>query len=352
MWANDHSAPALLTLPTGATIAAYTLHGTDNQIRVRKYHPLLKVWSRERRFLPSEESRVTYSNLVYLSKERRLYNFFRGLDGRWKPSWAYSDTHGRSWKTGGVLIDFPHIKTHRPYLKVASNGCDLIHFAYTEGHPRDYVNSIFHAAYKSGVGIMDSSETPIASLETGMSSPDQGTVVTKGRPDRVPWVIAVNDFGPSGLYILYSVRTGSPGMTPGSMASELEYFIAQWNGETWTNFFVAHAGPQLYLGEDDYSGLFSQQAGNPKVVYISTRVCPLTLKKLSNWEIFQGSTLNFLDWSWTPLTHQSKEDNLRPICVSGTQPALLWLRGEMKSYSSFSLRVSAKELEIERAHEN
>ena len=76
---------------------------------------------------------MTYSNLHYLSSENegqgRIYNFFRGLDRTFKPSYMFSDDGGLNWRTGNVFIDVPAAFRHRPYVKYASDNEDTIHFA-------------------------------------------------------------------------------------------------------------------------------------------------------------------------------------------------------------------------------
>lgn len=251
LWSNDHNAPALLVFSSGRVLAAYALHGKDNTTRFRSWLPLLRRWTAEKRFMPTSWSRITYSNLVYLSSEKRTYNFFRGLNDEWKPSWASSDARARSWSTGGILINFAHPIRHRPYLKVCSNGRDTIHFAYSEGHPRDYPNSLYHASYRSGVGLVDSEGKFVATLETGLPSPASGTLVVKGGPEEIYWVVAINDFGKGGLFILYSVRKGAEVVASKPEVSALSYGLAHWDGHVWRAFPLCAAGPQLYFGEDD-----------------------------------------------------------------------------------------------------
>jgi hypothetical protein len=339
MWANDHNAPALLELPNRRILAAYTQHGVSKEIYFGTFSGLTRRWSRERTFVPSHDSKVTYSNLVYLSSEDRVYNFFRGLGDSWKPSWAYAEAKELNWKIGGILIEFRHPQKHRPYFKVCSNGIDTIHFAYTEGHPRDFPNSIYHVAYKSGVGLCETGGSHIAPIEAGLASPLHGTLVFQGDEDNVSWVIAVNDFGDEGIFILFSVR--HVGLVQGMQAngSRISYWVAKWNGADWKSTFVAEAGPQLYQGEDDYSGLFAQHPTNPGILYISTKVDPTNGEALNHWEIFEGKTSDGEQWTWASITENSKNNNLRPIATGSAGVSVLWLSGEMESYRNFAFRV-------------
>ena len=297
------------------------------------------MWSVETEFVPSSDSKVTYSNLVYLSSEARIYLFFRGLDDSWKPSWASSRVEKLDWKTGGILIDFPNAVRHRPYVKVASNGVDKIHFAYTEGHPRDFPNSVYHVFYRSGVGLCGSTGEYLGALESGLVEPTEGTLVFQGDPEKVAWVIAVNDYEDEGLFILFSVRLGGSDNEIAGAVSRLSYWIAVWNGFAWESQFLAEAGPQIYEGEDDYSGLLSQHPNNPNIVFISTKVDPTTGAKLRHWEIFRGCKSPSGEWMWDAITSDSEEDNLRPLATSGESAQLLWLRGSMISFSDYGFKV-------------
>ena len=59
---------------------------------------------------------------------------------------------GRRWSRPKTLIreNIPG-KRHRPYVKVASNGVDTIHFAFTEAHPGRYPTAIYYAKYREGL---------------------------------------------------------------------------------------------------------------------------------------------------------------------------------------------------------
>lgn len=103
--------------------------------------------------MPSGSSRVTYANLHWIAGRRAARTMISsaGLDNTFKPSWMASDDWGNSWRAGGLLIDFESAAfRHRPYVKYASDGRGTIHFAFTEGHPRDFDNSIYHANLANG----------------------------------------------------------------------------------------------------------------------------------------------------------------------------------------------------------
>jgi hypothetical protein len=185
---DDHNTPALLARQDGRLLAVWAAHGSENRFYYRLTTGEGPVhWGERRRFIPSESSRITYSNVFQLGEEDgRVYNFYRGLDDSFKPSYAYSDEGGRSWNSGSIVIDVPTEFRHRPYVKYASNGTDAIHLLYTEGHPRKYDNSVYHVVYRAGK-LRSSDGKPLAPLSEGLDRPEEGTRVFEGDADRVAW---------------------------------------------------------------------------------------------------------------------------------------------------------------------
>ena len=100
---------------------------------------------------PGLSNTYTYTNICQLANEKdKLYLFWRGAD--FKPNFSVSYDSGKTWNPGKILILPERIyKDRRPYLKVASNNRDVIHFAFTDGHPNvEQTNSIYYAKYLNG----------------------------------------------------------------------------------------------------------------------------------------------------------------------------------------------------------
>jgi hypothetical protein len=171
-WHDDHNSPAFLVRPDGRVIAMYSRHGNESKIyyRISTRPHDATAWGEEQVFIPSAKSRVTYTNLFFLSAEKRIYDFYRGFDDSFKPSWAWSEDSGETWKPGKVFINVPLKYRHRPYVKYASNGVDTVHVAYSDGHPRNFDNSIYHIAYRAGK-LWRSDGTQIRALDEGLKSP-------------------------------------------------------------------------------------------------------------------------------------------------------------------------------------
>jgi hypothetical protein len=352
---DDHEAPAFIVRGDGRLLVVYAAHGTESRFRYRiSERPAdPAAWGAERSFVPSPSSRITYSNLHRLAGEDgRIYDFYRGLDDLFKPSVAWSDDEGETWTSGGVVIDVPSAFRHRPYVMYVSDGRETVHLLYTEGHPRDFDNSVFHVALRNG-GLHRSDGAPIRPLAVGLRSPEEGTRVFQGDADNVAWVLDAELDAEGRPVVAYSVQKGSAGRPSGEGGEDHRYRRARWTGSGWEDEEIAFAGTRLYPGEDDYTGGLALVSGDPDTVFISTNADPTTGEALRSaadgrrhWEIFRGSRRadgpgENPAWRWTPLTRGSSRDNLRPVVprAQGREPILLWLRGAYRAYTDYDLEV-------------
>jgi hypothetical protein len=351
---DDHNSPALFARPDGRILAAYSRHGSENcfyfRLTARADDP--GDWLPEHSYVPSETSRITYSNLIWLGLENggkgRLYNFFRGLNNSFKPSYAWSDDGGESWICGNVLIHVPTAFKHRPYVKYASNGLDTVHFFYTDGHPRDFDNSAYHIYYRADM-LFRSDGTPISTLEAGLKEPSKGTCIFRGDPDQVAWVSDLHLDRAGHPYVAYSVQKNSGGLPSGQGGEDHRYRYARWDGRQWHDHEIAYAGRRLYAGEDDYTGNISLDPEDPDTVYVSADVDPGTGRPLvsrrdgrRHYEVFRGVTRDGgATWRWSPVTRDSAADNIRPIVPKwpGGSTAVLWLKGTYRKYTDYDLDV-------------
>lgn len=350
--ADDHNSPAFVRRTDGRLLAMYAKHNPENRIyyRITIRPDDASEWGDERIFVPSETSRVTYSNLHLLTGENsgrgRLYDFFRGLDNSFKPSWMFSDDQGETWAAGGLLVDFPGPVRHRPYVKYASDGATTIHFAFTEGHPSNHDNSIYHAYYRDG-RLHRSDGTVIRALRDGPVVPAEATRIFAADPNNVGWVHDLALDGQGRPRLVYSVQKDSAGLGRGQGGHDLRYRFARWNGSAWQDAEIAYAGARLYAGEDDYAGGISLHPDDEKTVFISTNVDPVTGAKSTSghYEILRGTLRDGgLAFTWVPVTANSPTDNLRPIVPSWTRgkTALLWLRGKYTAYTHYDQAVVLK----------
>lgn len=350
---DDHDSAGFVVRPDGKVLTLYAKHGTEDHFyyRVSNSASLLD-WSAEKTFTPTAATLLTYSNLFLLPAENnRIYDFYRGLDNSYKPSYAYSDDSGQTWKSGNVVINVPSTQKHRPYVRYATNGTDTVHLVYTEAHPRDFDNSLYHVAYRQGM-LYKTDGTALHTLSAGLTSPDEGSRIYQGNADNVAWGMDVTLDAQGRPVVLYSVQVGSAGLPTGQGGDDIRYRYARWDGTAWRDFALAYGGRRLYSGEDDYSGLGSFDPADPSVVFISTNANPTTGAPListadnaRHHEIFRGVTADGgQTWQWTPVTKDSKLDNLRPLLPppgADGRRALLWLRGTYRAYTDYQQELLA-----------
>jgi hypothetical protein len=349
---DDHASPGLLMRPDGRYLAVYASHDQEDRFYYRVSQPADSTsWSAERSFTPSGTTRITYSNLYQLAAENdRIYDFYRGLDGTSKPSYAFSDDLGETWKSGHVLVSIPESPNQRPYVRYASNDVDTVHMVYTEDHPRDYDNSLYHIYYRSGT-LHASDGTAIAPLSVGLDRPELGTRIFQGDPDHVAWPADVALDAEAGPVVAFSVQVGSAGLPPAQGGEDHRYWYARWDGSAWAAHEMAFAGTRLYSGEDDYTGLVAIDPSDTNVVVISTNANPETGEPLvsdadnrRHYEIYEGRTEDAgASWSWKHITRNSTVDNLRPIVPkSDAIRTVLWLRGLYRDFTDYDLQVVAQ----------
>lgn len=361
---DDHDVAGLGVLPDGRVLAVYGKHGGDRLQRWRTTtRPAdIRDWSGEQTL--DIGAGYTYSNLLRLGDEGgRLYNFHRGLG--FNPNCTISDDDGRTWRYGWRLLewnreDFQNDPRHtgmdgrRPYLRYTGNGRDTIHFIATDDHPRAYDNSLYHGFYRAGK-LHHSDGTVVGTPGTNGTSllkPRSFTEVFRGGPDQVAWAVDLRLDASGNPHAVFSVqRDGAETRHErrGGGGQDHRYHYARWDGARWRVHEMARAGTKLYAGEDDYTGLAALDPHDPDTVFIATNADPATGAPLvsatdgrRHWEIFSGVTRDGgASWSWTPITRDSTQDNLRPVIPqwSGGPRIVLWARGDLKSYTDYRLDI-------------
>lgn len=344
---DDHDSPAYLVRPDGKLLSLYAKHGTENHFYYRvSSGTSLTLWEAERTFVPTSSTRLTYSNLFLLKAENnRVYDFYRGLNDSYKPSFAYSDNGGDTWLSGNIVINVPSTQKHRPYVRYATNDRDTVHLLYTEAHPRDYDNSLYHVFYRAG-SLRQSSGAELHPLTEGLTQPSEGTRIFKGDADHVAWGMDIKLDAEERPVAVYSVQVGSAGLPTGQGGDDIRYRYARWDGSAWKDFPLAYGGSKLHSGEDDYSGLAVVDPVDPSTVYLSTNADPASGAPListgdgkRHHELFRATTADGgQTWQFAPITRGSKVDNLRPIVLppsAAGRRALLWLRGTYRAYTDY-----------------
>jgi len=341
---DDHNNPGLLVLNDGRLLSFYARHSSDS-------HFVYRFGGGEEQFRQTD-AKVTYSNPFQLTEEHeRVYNFMRDLN--FNPTFVFSDASATNWSIPEILIKTGTGRT-RPYVKYASDGKSRIEFLYTDGHPRDVTNSVYHMYYKSGA-LYKSDGTFLKGLKYAPLLHDQGergSVVYKYDSD-IPtgrawcWEIVYQTNGDP-VCVFTVQRDGVTGTN--WFDDRIYYYYARWNGKEWQRRFIAHAGCPLYAAERDYAGGICIDPQNPNIVYISSNAAdPFDLSTAGQaalnpdqrYELFRGVRRDGgLTFTWSPITANSGVNNLRPYVTRG-RSTLLWVRGAYRSYTSYDCQILA-----------
>lgn len=343
---DDHNSPVIRVRPDGSLLAVYARHGTEkvHYYRISDTRDTPQ-WSDELKLdhaaaLPHDK--VTYMNLIHLSAEDKLYNFFRGF--QWNPSFVTSTDAGLTWGEPAHFIKNEVEGQHRPYARYAANGADTVHVSFTDAHPRNFGNGIYYAAFRSG-SFYKADGTLIKELEPGGPlSPGEAELVyrgslTKDKPEgfeSVPgaaWTSAIEVTAENRPHIGYTLYLSN---------DDHRYRLASWTGARWIDREIAYGGKCLYPAESSYTGLVTMDPVDPTVVFISTDVDPSTGKDLGGeHEIYRarvGPADDLSTIEWQAVTEQSPVRNIRPLILrDGNRRVVLWNRGRYNSYMDYDL---------------
>jgi hypothetical protein len=348
--ADDHNVPALYIRPDGRYLAVFSKHNHDTLTRWRiSVNPHdATTWQPELTFdwadLIGEDS-VTYANLHYLPSEKRLYNFFRGIND--DPTIMVSSDAGDSWKYGGKLLTIGKVGYVNGYMRYVSNGVDRIDFIATEHHPRDFNTSIYHG-YVKGARLHDSEGTVIddnvldadGKPQTALTKVFAADSVWNGETMTRAWTTDIRLDRDGHPVAVISCRAND--VPQNSNFNDHRFFYARFDGTRWNVHQLAKAGARLWQSEEDYTGLGAIDPYDVNTVYIAAPIDPRDGSTLAFHEIFKGTTKDGgATWRWTPVTQNSTMDNLRPIVVPGdpTVHAVLWFRGTMTRSQHFNMAV-------------
>ena len=279
----------------------------------------------------------TYQHPVYLAAEDRYFLFWRGVD--LKPNYSISEDGGKTWSKGKIFILPERIyKNRRPYLKVSSNGKDVIHFAFTDGHPNvENENSIYYMYYQHGNLFKVTGEL-IQSLGEDPVSPEETSIIynahEEGNPKSWIWDVAGDKKGrPVAAYV--KLKNDSTHI----------YCYARWNGIDWEDHELITSGgyfpedtPGEVQREKEYSGGISIDHEDPDIVYLAVNRDGMF--EIEKWMLDADGT----KWEVIPITHGSSKNNVRPFAVrnAGNDNALqvLWLHiSHYRHYTDYASEI-------------
>lgn len=367
---DDHANPSLLILPDNRIMVFFTAHSspgrgetTQAMHYVTSLHPEdITQWEAPQQITGNSAGNrgFCYTNPIMLSEENnRIYLFWRG--GNFKPTFSYTDDLGKTWSDVLTLVESNPALNKRPYVKIASNGKDEIHFAFTDGHPRNEpFNSIYYVKYRKG-GFYKADGTPLGTLETLPLKHEECDVVYDS-----PAYFEQHAFGiPSWIWDVAIDEKGNPVMVYTRLPTESEhrYWHATWNGSEWVNTKISHAGAwfprydktkSMREPEPHYSGGVYIDHENTNVVYYSKPVDDVfEIFKAVREEGDEGTS-----WTETAITANSKHDNVRPFAIRGAtgeqeqgqgqgQGQVLWMQNA--HYRTYLDYKAAIKVDIRRA---
>ena len=361
---DDHNVPGLLVLSDNRLLAIYARHITDQFFAYRistSTNPVSASDWGEEKTIPSTGAGMTYANPYRLAVEPGLiFDFARNLN--YNPTLFISTNNGDSWSaaqrfihTGGGNV--------RPYVKYSSNYSNRIDFLYTDGHPRDVTNSLYHLSYQDrtfhrtdGTRIRAFDDLPILH-----DNGERGSVIyrynTEEQADPNEWIPTGRAWNwdianqPNGAPVCVFIVQRDNVTGSGWEQDRIYYYYARWTGTNWQKRFIAHAGRPLYRSEDDYAGGICIDPMNPSVIYLSSNAADpfalgntkdVPLRRDARYEIWKGVTRDGgLTFDWDQVTTDSVADNLRPYVPrrNGGEPCVLWFQGNYRTYTDYTCSI-------------
>jgi len=331
---DDHDNPSLFIDRQGKLMVFYSKHATSEPIYMVKAKNAedISEWETAAALklndpiaYPGLSDTYTYTNICRLEKENdKLFLFWRGAD--FKPNFSVSDDGGKTWSPGRILILPGRIyKDRRPYLKVASNNKDVIHFAFTDGHPNvEPTNSIYYAKYRNNA-LHKANGEKIAELSDLPIQPKLADIVYDAtKTNEKAWIWDVAGTKEGDPVIVYSRFPND---------SSHVYYYSIWNNNQWNNYKLVNSGPwfpQTAAGERErepfYSGGIVLDHEDPAIVYLSRL-------KNSRFEIEKWTTSDKgKNWSTEDITSHSENNNVRPFVIRDYSPRdslkVLWMNAE------------------------
>jgi hypothetical protein len=367
---DDHNNPSITVLPDGKLLICYSPHNSDGIFYFRKSRVMFPVmeadWGDEQTH--SFSHRNTYNNTYYLSKEpTRIFNFHRCIN--LNPTLTLSNDLGTTWETPLHFIKTGTGNT-LPYPRYCANHFDRIDLIYTDGHPRNDNNSIYHLFYRNGSFFRTDGTAVknLSALPLDHDNGERGSIVYSYASDVWKLGEGPDDYIPTGRAWTWDICYGVDGHpvcvfqvqrdeVAGCAWSydRVYYYYSCWTGNEWKKKFIAQGGRGLYPNEDDYAGGMCLDPDNPNVVYISSNhsdpfdlnydgngVRNTALNPDERYEIYRGETTDRgKTFTWEAITSNSARDNLRPFVPEnhGFDRHVIWIEGEYKSYRTFDTRV-------------
>jgi putative BNR repeat neuraminidase len=325
---DDHGAPSILVDPDRRLTVFWSAHNGARMYYRSTLRPGgIAAWG-PLRHVPANVGGslgFTYPNPVLLpAEDNKLYLFWRGAD--WSEDYA-TRTIGGGWSKAHELIRVPG---QRPYAKVDSDGRGKIALAWTDGHPREVLSSIYYAAYRAG-SLWTAGGRWIGRIDGGAIKLGRAELVYNAHAARAPawvWDVALGHDGqPVIVYVTFPSN------------QHHEYWYAEWTGARWESHFLTSGGGTISPSgiEYEYSGGIELDHSDPSIVYLSRQASGGF--EIDRWATNDGG----LHWRHVTVVRAGGTDNVRPVVPRGWDHGpmrLLWLRGNYGSYSEYRTSIA------------
>lgn len=339
---DDHVNPSLLILPDGRLMVFFTRHGG------KVYYTTSEKPEEITSFAAVDSldlgKMACYTNPVLLKNENnRIYLFFRG-GYDWKPSFITSDDYGRTWSEPKTIVSKKINNIYnRPYTKIVSDGELAIHFAFTDGHPREEnYNSVYYLKYERG-NFFDAAGNKMGDLENLPIVQETVPRAFDGEAaNQRAWIWDIALTGDGRPVIAYT-----------TLPEETQHFYnwGIWTGTGWKNSRICSAGSafpsfdrqkQQREPEPHYSGGIVLDHNDPCRVYLSRPVNDRY--EIEEWITGDGGK----SFSGAPITSKSLKDNVRPFVVRNSpeslSPRVIWMHvNHYEHYTNYSTAIKGNE---------
>jgi hypothetical protein len=360
-YSDDHNNGGILVLGAGEYFVGWAHHNKDCISHWRNYAG--GAWGAEQKFdwsslgcpwAPPEGSGANPSNITYNNPwkiDGRYYNFVRGVES--SPSILGSDD-GKAWALEGRLTASPRTGYNAGYYKFWGNNVDRVDFFATEAHPRDADTSVYHG-YVQGTKSYNSSGTELDDTVLDTEAP-QITEYTKvfssgsmigGVTLHNLWNFDIVRYEDGTLGALWQGREVQCA-DKNNCDPKHHVVYSRFDGTEWKATYLVKGGRTLYRNrtewwEEDYLGGAALDPDDPHVIYVSTNIDPRdnTTEYPVN-EIWKGvSCDDGASFVWTPVTMNSKNENLRPVVPKwdASNHVLAWFRGNYQTAQMYSAEV-------------
>lgn len=346
---DDHTSPSVLALGNEAQISWATHQKVDyldvGDARLSGSFAAQRI--RRPGAIKAPGRGMAYASAHVVNRQRWL--LYRGEQFSWNLLVSVDD--GVTWSAKGLVVA-PGSSGDRPYLHAASDGKRL-HIVVTDGNPTEFRGtSAYAGTVEADLSVRRADGVLVGKVGGSAPAPKRLTRLAAGvagseeATDTDLWLsdLCVVDNRPTGVLVR---RDPWPADAQKVGKYRHRYLWIRQRAAGWTVEPLCWAGGELCNTQPDYPGLAAQDPSDPTRVVVSTNVHPVTAEPLVSsadglvhFELFEGRRIGEGQWSFTAVTENSTEDNMRPsIAAGGPDKTLSWMRGKYWSWIAFNTRI-------------